>query len=100
MAFPTKKEIEEVLKNLGDDDFSIILPKDANKVDKVKYFICQKFVVYLLENEIPQSELARKLNVDRSRINWIIKYRIDHFTIDYLYDLLVRLKPETELKLN
>lgn len=38
-----------------------------------------------------QAQLAKKLKVDPSRINEIVKYRIDLYTVDKLMDLAERL---------
>jgi predicted XRE-type DNA-binding protein len=100
MGYPTRKEIEEILNSISEDDYSMILPEDASKVDQIKYQLCKRFVCYLLDTKITQSELARILDVDRSRVNWIIKYRIEHFTIDRLYELLNKLDPTLELKIS
>lgn len=98
MSFPNDKEIQEVLKNIKDDDFSLVLPDDASNVDRTKYELCQKFVSYLLDHNMSQAELSRKLNVDRSRINWIVKYRIEKFSIDRLYELWILIDPDFQLK--
>jgi predicted XRE-type DNA-binding protein len=47
-----------------------------------------------------QAELARKIGVDRSRINWIVKYKIDNFTIDKLCGFWSTIDPEFELKVS
>lgn len=96
---PKKVQIDRFLDSLSDEDFSILIPEDASEVDKVKFEICRSFVVYLREHKKTQVELANLLGVDKSRINWIVKYRIEHFSIDYLYALLKQLKPNVELKL-
>jgi predicted XRE-type DNA-binding protein len=98
MGYPTRQQIEEVLNSISEDDYSVILPEDASKVDQIKYQLCRRFVIYLLDKKITQSELSRILDVDRSRVNWIIKYRIEHFTIDRLYELLNKLDPTIELR--
>lgn len=100
MGYPTRQQIEEVLNAISEDDYSVILPEDASKVDRIKYQLCRRFVIYLLDKKITQSELSRILDVDRSRVNWIIKYRIEHFTIDRLYELLNKLDPTIELRVS
>jgi predicted XRE-type DNA-binding protein len=100
MKYPTSDQISEILNSVSDDDFVEILPKDASSVDKVKYQLCKKFVTYLQQENITQSELARRIEVDRSRVNWIVKYKINQFTIDRLYELLHKLDPSIELKVS
>jgi predicted XRE-type DNA-binding protein len=99
MKFPSKKVIEEILSSLGDDDYSVVQPDNASEVDKIKFELCAVFVVYLNRNKVTQTELAEKLEVDKSRINWIVKYRIEHFSIDYLYTLSQKLNPKITLKI-
>lgn len=100
MRYPNNSQIEQILDAVSDEDFVDILPEDASSVDKVKYQLCKKFVSYLEKEEITQAELSRRLDVDRSRVNWIVKYRIEHFTIDRLYELLEKLDPSIELKVS
>jgi predicted XRE-type DNA-binding protein len=100
MKFPNKNQITEILNVISDDDFVEVLPEDATNVDKVKYQLCKKFVSYLQDQSISQAELARRLDVDRSRVNWIVKYKTEHFTIDRLYELLCKLNLNVELKVS
>jgi predicted XRE-type DNA-binding protein len=100
MRFPNKEQIEDILNSVSDDDFVEILPEEATGVEKVKYQLCKKFVTYMQSEKISQAELARRIDVDRSRINWIVKYKIEHFTIDRLYELLGKLDPSIELKVS
>ena len=64
---------------ISEDDFVEILPLNASHVDIVKYQLCKKFVTYLQDNNLSQAELARQLDIDRSRVNWIVKYKLEHF---------------------
>jgi predicted XRE-type DNA-binding protein len=100
MRYPDKNQIADILNSITEEDFIEILPEDASKVDKVKYQLCRKFVSYLQEKNISQSELARRLNIDRSRVNWIVKYKIEHYTIDRLYGLLGKINLNVELKVS
>jgi predicted XRE-type DNA-binding protein len=99
MKYPSKKQINNVLDSLTDDDFSILIPDDATDVEKIKFELCRNFIVYLRENNMTQVELANNLGVDKSRINWIVKYRIENFSIDYLYALLKQLNPKIDFKI-
>lgn len=91
MGFPSEKELKAIRKKLESVEPSRMLPKDASKADQVKYKLCEKFVEYILEHKITQAQLAKKLKVDPSRINEIVKYRIDLYTVDKLMDLAERL---------
>ena len=74
-----------------------MLPKNASKADQIKYRLCEKFVEYILEHNITQLQLPKKLKVDPSRINEIVKYRIDLYTIDKLMGLAERPKIHFEV---
>lgn len=87
MGFPTEKELKSIRKKLENAEPSYMLPKNASKADQLKYKLCEKFVIYLTEHDMSQVRLARKLKVDPSRINEIVKYRIDLYTVDKLMDL-------------
>lgn len=91
MGFPSEKELKSVRKKLESVEPSRMLPKNASKADHVKYKLCEKFVEYILEHKITQVQLAKKMKVDPSRINEIVKYRIELYTVDKLMDLAERL---------
>jgi predicted XRE-type DNA-binding protein len=91
MSFPSEKELKAIRKKLADVEPSHLLPKNATKADQLKFKLCEKFVIYLIENKVTQVQLAKKLKVDPSRINEIVKYRIDLYTVDKLMDLAERL---------
>lgn len=101
MAFPNKEQIEKVLKKLENVEPSFVIDRqNASAVDKIKYDLCREFVDYILSNKISQVELANKLGIDKARVNKIIKYRIEVFTIDKLLSLLSIIKPSKELKVS
>ena len=91
MGFPSENELKTIRAKLAKVEPSRLLPKNASKADYIKYKLCEKFVIYLTENKIPQAKLAKKIKVDPSRINEIVKYRVDLFTVDKLMDLAERL---------
>lgn len=91
MGFPSAKKINEIRSKLEKAEPSRGLPKNATTSQKIKYKICKKFVEYLIENEMSQVELAREIKLDPARLNEIVKYRIDLFTIDKLIELAEKL---------
>ena len=86
MGFPSDKELKSVRAKLSKVEPSRLLPKNASKADRLKFQLCEKFVIYLTENDMSQIQLAKKLKVDPSRINEIVKYRIDLYTVDKLME--------------
>lgn len=98
MGFPSEKELKAIRSKLEKAEPSRTLPKNASKADRLKYELCEKFVVYLRKHKMTQAELARKLKVDPSRINEIVKYRIDLYTADKLLDLAERLDLDLDVR--
>jgi predicted XRE-type DNA-binding protein len=98
MGFPSEKELKSIRLKLEKAEPSRLLPKNASKADRLKYELCEKFVIYLSDHKMTQVQLAKKLKIDPSRINEIVKYRIDLFTIDKLMDLAEQLGLEFEVK--
>jgi len=91
MGFPSENELKTIRSKLAKVEPSRLLPKNASKAALVKYKLCEKFVIYLTEHKTTQVQLAKKLKVDPSRINEIVKYRIDLYTIDKLMELAEKL---------
>ncbi len=86
MAFPSEKDLKKIRERLEKVEPSYLLPENASKVDRLKYALCQKFVVYLLQHKISQAELARRLSMDTARLNEIVKYKIHLFIfLGYFY---------------
>jgi predicted XRE-type DNA-binding protein len=98
MGFPSEKELKSIRAKLEKAEPSRTLPKNASKADRLKYELCEKFVSYLLKHKMSQAQLARKLKVDPARINEIVKYRIDLYTVDNLLDLAERLDLDLNLR--
>ena len=97
MGFPSKEKIEKMRALLEAAEPSRTLPKDATTVDKIKYKICEKFVAHILDTGVSQAKLARDLNMDPARLNEIVKYRTDLFTIDKLIEFAERLDPDLQI---
>lgn len=101
MTFPSAKEIQRALKKLEAVEPTFVIDrKNASAVDRIKYDLCREFVDYVISNNISQVELAQKLDVDKARVNKIVKYRIEFFTIDKLLSLLNIIKPSRELRVS
>jgi predicted XRE-type DNA-binding protein len=97
MGFPSERELKSVRAKLAKAEPSRMLPKKASKADQVKFKLCEKFVIYLIKHKMSQVQLAKKLKIDPSRVNEIVKYRIDLYTVDKLMELAERLKLDFEV---
>jgi len=98
MGFPSERELTVIRKKLEKAEPSRLLPKNASKADRVKYKLCEMFVIYLTKKNMTQVQLAKKLKVDPSRINEIVKYRIDLYTVDKLMALAEKLDLDFEVR--
>ena len=98
MTFPSEKELERIREKLDKADPSYLLPENATKAEKLKYELCKKFVVYIRKNKVTQIELSKQLNIDPARLNEIVKYKINLFTVDKLIEFAQRLDPNLEIK--
>jgi len=98
--FPSDKELERVRKKLDNSIASKLLPKNANKVDTLKYKLCEKFVIYKNENKITQRVLAQRIGIDESLVSKITHYHFEEFTVDRLMNCLAKIYPEFVLEVS
>ena len=98
MKFPSNEKVKKMRGLLEKVSPSHTLPDDAGTAERVKYKICEKFAAYILDTGISQAELARQLKMDPARLNEIIKYRIELFTIDKLIEFAERLDPQFKIE--
>jgi len=97
MGMPPKKVLDEMRKKLEKAEPSHGLPPNASKTERLKYELCRQFVVYLNREMISQKELAERLGIEPARLNEIVKYRIDLFTVDRLLDYVELLDPNIKV---
>ena len=98
MGFPSKKEIVRAKKRIESVEPVELLPSDASKVDKLKFELCKQFAVYLRINDMSQVALAKKLDIEPARLNEIVKYRVELFTLDRLLGYAEKLNPNIKIK--
>lgn len=96
--WPTQKDLEEMRKLLEKVEPSQSLPENPSKTEYLKYKLCEEFVKYLLETGETQKNLAHKLEIDPARLNDIVKYKIDLFTVDRLLNYVEKLRPEIRIE--
>lgn len=94
MGMPPKSEIDEMRKKLEKVEPTRGLPPNPTKTEILKYELCKLFVVYLNRENINQKELSEKLGIEPARLNEIVKYRIDLFTVDRLLGYAELLDPD------
>lgn len=98
MGFPSKKEIEKVLKKLDGLEGTLLLSDDASPLEKFRWDLCQSFLRYKKNYGITQKELAVRLGVDEAKVSKILHHRIDEFSTDRLINLYCKIEPEIILK--
>lgn len=97
MAFPNKKELNRARQKLTKVEPTRLLPPDASSADKLKFDLCKQFIVYLRTHDITQKELAERLGIEPARVNEIVKYKIELFTVDRLMTYLELLNPKLKV---
>lgn len=100
VKYPSKKELDEVRKKLDKGEASFVLPPDANPVDKTKYEMCKKFVVYKAKKNLTQKELAERIGIDQALVSKILHYQIAEFTTDRLIRYLSKIFKEVEVRVD
>ena len=98
MAFPSKAEIERVLKKLENVEGTLGMPANPSPLEKFRHDIQQKFVGYILIKKITQREMAEILGIDEGKMSKILHNRLDEFSTDRLISLYEKLNPNLELK--
>jgi len=86
MSYPDEKTFKKIRDLAEGLDADFVLGENPSSTDKIKYQLCQIFVEYVMDNEIKQTELAKKLDIPQPRINEVLKCKIHLFTIDRLIE--------------
>ncbi len=97
--FPSKKDLNLVRDKLNKGIASRPLPKNANVVDRAKFRLCEKFVIYKNTHQITQREMAKKIGINEALVSKILHYHFDEFTSDRLLKYLSALYPDIDLKI-
>ncbi len=97
MGFPSRSEIKRVLKKLENVEGSLALDPNASPLDKFRYQICQKFLIFKRENKLTQKDLAELIGVDEPKMSKILHHRIHEFSTDRLIELYTKIEPNLKL---
>lgn len=98
--WPSDSELKRVREKLNDGLASHLLPEDASLLDQVKYEVCEKIVLFQIENSLSGRELAQKMKIDEAIVSKIIHYHIDRFTLDKLLSYLVVIYDDVSFKVD
>ncbi len=95
--FPDHKEIKKMSKKLENVEGSKALPKNATPLEKFRFELQQKFVIYKLKTKCTQKEMAEKLEIDEAKISKILNHRLEEFSTDRLINLYQKIDPNLKL---
>lgn len=98
MGFPSESELKKIRKKLAKVQGTLMLAPNATPLEKFRWDICQKFVVYKQKHKLTLEQMAKILGTDKAKVSKILRHRIDSFSTDRLVTLLQILYPKTELK--
>lgn len=100
MGWPSRKEIKRVLKQLEKVEGTLAPPPNPTPLQKFRYDIQQKFVLYKRESKMSQKEMAELLKVDEGKVSKILRNRLDDFSTDRLINLYEKINPKVKLKVS
>lgn len=97
--WPSEKEIDRVNKKLSKATPSKVFDEITDPVDRIKYQICEQFVIYMNSKNLTQNDLATKIEIDKALISKIVHYNFERFTLDRLITYLNKLYSKVGVKL-
>jgi predicted XRE-type DNA-binding protein len=98
MGFPSKAEVKRALKKLEKAEGTLAKPANPTALEKFRWDIQQKFVIYKLDKNISQKKMAEIIGIDEGKMSKILHNRLDEFSTDRLITLYERLNPRAKLK--
>jgi predicted XRE-type DNA-binding protein len=96
--WPNESSLKSMDKKLRKGMWSATLPPAAGPVERFKYDLCKKILIYKKDHELSQRELAKILGIDESRVSEILHYKISRMTADRLMNHLERLNKKVSFK--
>src|SRR5215204_1246484 len=85
--FPPEERLAKIREKMLEPNYpriNMALPKNATPLEKSKYSLCKKVLVYKQENNLPVEKLAKQINLTVPEVEDILFARIDKFTLDRL----------------
>lgn len=96
--WPSKEELDRVRKEYNTGIASKPLLQNATKIERLKFKLCEKFVIYKNENKMTQRALAKKMEINESLVSKITHYHFEEFTVERLLTYLDKISPEFDLE--
>ena len=97
-----KGEFEKYLERIEDPNYqggSWALPENPTLLEKTKYELCKKVIVYKREKKLTTEKIAKKVSLSLAETEDILHYRTDYFTLDRLMSYTSKLFPTNEVKI-
>jgi hypothetical protein len=96
-----KEEFEKLCRILSDPNYSSgswALPKNPTLLDKSKYDLCKKILVYKQKNHLSTEKMAKKIKLSVPETEDILYCHIDYFTFDRLLNYAGKLFSPSEIR--
>lgn len=100
MGFPSKEKIKKTLEKLEKVEGTLSLPENPTALEKFRWDLCQKFIVFKNKNNFTQRQIAGLLKIDEGKVSKILHHRIDEFSTDRLISYYEKLDPKVSLKVS
>ncbi|MCE8163781.1 MAG: hypothetical protein I3274_06255 [Candidatus Moeniiplasma glomeromycotorum] len=94
--FPPEERLAKIREKMLEPNYPRVnrpLPKNATSLEKSKYFLCKKVLVYKQENKLSVEKLAQQINLTIPEVEDILFCRINKFTLDRLVSYIDNLFP-------
>lgn len=95
--FPSHTEIKKISKKLENVEGTKAIAKNASPLERFRFELQQKFVIYKIKMKCTQKEMAEKLEIDEAKISKILNHRLDEFSTDRLITLYQKIDPNLKL---
>lgn len=100
MTFPSQEELKRVREKLEKVEGTLLPSKNPTPLEQFRWDICQKFLLYKMENNLTQKAIAIKVGVDEAKVSKILHHRIKEFSTDRLINLFSKLDENLQLKVS
>src|SRR5438132_11576330 len=86
-SFPPEDELKKLLKRVEEPNYrkvNIGLHPNATPAEKAKYKLCKSILRYKQENKFTTEDIAKKLELNIPKTEYILFSHIDKFHLDEL----------------
>lgn len=100
---PPEREIERVCQIVNKPGFrrvNIGLKPNASEAEKIKYDLCKSIGHYQQENNLSEAELAQKLGITQTKLEYIIFCHLDKVGLEELINYVNCLTGHLEVKIS